>query len=207
MTSDEAITTYWNYYLSIESQVIEMERFIEFDLKKNGETYSARLQELLQTICSEIDVVGKVLANHLDTSFVPSKHICIYDWWLVIQGKCCGIQDEKVGFRKDKLFPWNHFFIVKEKGELKVNAAISDAKKPDWWNAYNKVKHYRTYSNEEGLTYYSQANLINVFNALAGLLVLEVLLLEKTGSVVDTCKLFSMEGHHVFRNYMSWGAV
>ena len=77
---------------------------------------------------------------------------------------------------------------------------------PTWWNAYNNVKHGRTDRDRNGLVY-SQANLSNVIYALTGLCVLEVLLLEKTGCVVDSNALFSIEGHNVFRNYMTWGAV
>ena len=45
-------------------------------------------------------------------------------------------------------------------------------KKPDWWDAYNNVKHDRHKK-------YSDANLKNVLNSVAGLLVLVLHLYQK----------------------------
>ena len=66
MTAEEIKELYWRYYLSLEAQVVELERFIEFDLLVNGNTYSARLLELYQAICSEVDAIGKILAKECD---------------------------------------------------------------------------------------------------------------------------------------------
>ena len=206
MTSDEVINSYWKYYLSLESQVAEMERFIEFDLKVNGKTYSSRLLELLQAICSEIDVIGKTLALQCDSSYQVTKYTPIKSWWFVIQNKYEGIQSEPVCFRKETLFPWANFFVAKVNGKHIDDPTVPNSHAPSWWNSYNNVKHRRTDRDRNGLVY-SQANLSNVINALAGLCVLETLLLEKTGCVVDSNTLFSIEGHHVFRDYVTWGAV
>lgn len=206
MTSDEVINSYWKYYLSLESQVVELERFIEFDLKVNGKTYSSRLLELLQAICSEIDVIGKTLALQCDSSYRVTKYTPIKSWWFVIQNTYAGIQSEPVCFRKETLFPWANFFVAKVNGKHIDDPTVLNAHVPAWWNSYNNVKHRRTDRDRNGLMY-SHANLSNVINALAGLCVLETLLLEKTGCVVDSNDLFSIEGHNVFRNYMTWGAV
>ena len=102
MTAEEIKESYWRYYLSLESQVVELERFIEFDLPVNGNTYSARLLELYQAICSEVDVVGKILARECDDSFVPDEWTTIKKWWYVIQNNYSSIQSEQVFFKKTK---------------------------------------------------------------------------------------------------------
>lgn len=69
------------------------------------------------------------------------------------------------------------------------------ANPPDWWQGNNKVKHHRA-------EHFRQANLKNVLNAIAGLLILLLLLHSKDGPYFpQTPRLFvprsfvSNEGH------------
>lgn len=58
LTFQDLVSQYWKYYLALETRLLETERYVEFDLS-NGTVYSMEYMMLFQTICSEIDVVGK----------------------------------------------------------------------------------------------------------------------------------------------------
>ena len=205
MTADEVIGLYWKYYLSLETQVVELERYVEFDLKTNGNTYSSRFLELLQAICSEVDVVGKVLATQCDPNFTPTQYTKIRNWWFYIQSNYSGIQLDPVFFRKETIFPWENFFVMKCDSKYKDDSRVPDAALPSWWNSYNNVKHRRSDRFDDELLYYTQANLSNVISALAGLYILEVLLIERVHGSVDESNLFFCRGHRVFT--FSFGGV
>ena len=198
MTADEVIGLYWKYYLSLEKQVVELERYVEFDLKTNGDTYSAKFLELLQAICSEIDVVGKVLASQCDSHFTPTQFTKIRNWWFYIQNNYYGIQLDPVFFRKETLFPWEGFFVIQNGSKFEDDLRVPDAAVPSWWNSYNNVKHRRSDLDADGLLYYTQASLSNVIYALSGLFILEVLLIERVHGSVDESNLFSCRGHRIF---------
>ena len=69
MANKQIITEYWNYYLSLERQFENSRRYISFD-NANYSTYSIEYIQLLQAICSEIDVVGKVIAQFNNKDFI-----------------------------------------------------------------------------------------------------------------------------------------
>ena len=204
MTAEVIKETYWRYYLSLEAQVVELERFIEFDLRVNGNTYSARLLELYQAICSEVDVIGKILAKECDASFVHNGKTGIMSWWYVIQNCYSSIQSEQVFFKKTTLIPWKKFFVEKKDSRYVISSAVADSSIPAWWTSYNKVKHSRTDNDCNGLAYYSHANLANVIYALAGLYILETMLVEKVNARVFGSSLFSCKGHDVFSSVVLW---
>ena len=55
---------YWQYFLTIEDDLIKLSRFIEFD-SENYSTYSIELVRILLVSCSEIDVLLKLLCKEL----------------------------------------------------------------------------------------------------------------------------------------------
>lgn len=207
MNSPDVIQYYWKYYLSIEKQIIELERFIEFDLQINGNTYSAKLLELLQSICNEIDTVGKVLARIYDPTFHSEAFTSIKRWWHIVQCNNSQILNEPVVFRKETLLPWKGFHVTRKNNQYCIDSSSPGACIPIWWDSHNDVKHRRTDCDENGRLFYTHASLSNVINAMAGLYILEVVLLEQTDCIVDSSELFSVEGHHVFRNYVLWDAT
>ena len=73
MCAEEFIKNYWQYYIELEKQFIETQRFFAFDSQNNA-TFSMEYIKLLQVICSEIDVVGKVIAKHANPEFVIDKN-------------------------------------------------------------------------------------------------------------------------------------
>ena len=59
---------HWNYFLSIESDLSVMARWVEFD-PDNYKVYSLEMARLLLTACSEVDVIAKAICEALNSSF------------------------------------------------------------------------------------------------------------------------------------------
>ena len=159
MNRDEFCKYHWEYYLVLEKDFLETERYISFDLGDNylyddrettnignSMTFSNEYIKQYQTICSEIDVVMKSICNELGNSSADN----IKGYTPVILSKWSNITQQKVKIRDIELQPFMNW-----KDE-------PNYKSPDWWKPYNKVKHY-----------YKMANLKNVLNSLAGLFILE----------------------------------
>ena len=212
MTFEEARTKYWKYYLSLENQFLDTERYVEFDYVNNGKAYSIEYLKLFQAVCSEIDVVGKALAGMLSPSFSPSKYTGINEWWYHITSDK-SIKDwnfAQTGFikvnvlqsgtledrqcsllGKHKIQPWKNFRVIMNpnvgaKKYILDPKTSPKAKTPEWWNDYNSVKHNRTGQFQKHSSNYAKANLRNLFWAFSGLYTLEVALLgvlSKSGKV------------------------
>ena len=76
---------YWDYYRELEKEFLNTRKYVEFSTGNNS-TYSIEYLKLYQAVCSEIDVVGKVLAQIANPSFRPEdRQNSIYKWWYEIQ--------------------------------------------------------------------------------------------------------------------------
>ncbi len=134
---------HWRYYLSLESDVYAISRYIHFT-SDNFKTYSIELAKLYLTICAEVEVVLKEICG-ID----PSKKANIKVYCQFIAENLQGLITEKVqSFEFELQFtPWEGF---------------NEDKSPKWWSDYNSVKHERR-------EHFNKANLANVLEALAGL--------------------------------------
>lgn len=161
---EEFCKYHWEYYLVLEKDFLETERYVSFELGDNylysqisstnlgnSLTFSNEYIKQYQTICSEVDVIMKSICRELgDTS----------------------ADDMKNGYTPTILQNWSNIKSQKVKmGEIELQPFLNweqspNYKSPDWWTPYNKVKHER-------IDYYRNANLKNVINALAGLFILE----------------------------------
>jgi hypothetical protein len=56
---------HWNYFLSVEADLIELSRFVEFD-KKNYKCFSVEMVRLLMAAAAETDVVCKRLCQTIN---------------------------------------------------------------------------------------------------------------------------------------------
>jgi hypothetical protein len=139
---------HWNYLLALEDDLNKVSRFIEFH-KDNFECYSVELSHLLLSAASEVDVVAKGLISKNNFAFVKSD---ISKYRSSIKQLYPLLCEVKVIIPRFNLcfIPW-HSWITDQT--------------PDWWHAYNDVKHERNNN-------YHQANLENTLNAFAGLLIL-----------------------------------
>lgn len=184
------VKSYWNYYLELEQQVWDTRRYVDFN-KKNNNTFSMEYLKLLQAICSEIDVLAKVIASYLDPNF---KGIKINHWGYALQQAYSEIQTTAVAFNDDYLIqPWRNWYYEmpeKEDASKKQTPKLkAKAKNPQWWTSYNKSKHERTSMYNNTSTNYERANLKHVTESLAALYIIEKWFAEyifaKEGIVVE----------------------
>ncbi len=138
---------HWAYYVSLEDDLIETSRYVEI-CKDNFDTYSTQFTRLLLAAASEVDVVAKKLCLQIDTS---GTHKNINDYRKVIVPKFPAIPNMQMGIQWNpvRLKPWKSW-------EPPTSSS------PDWWQAYNDVKHKRN-------THFKSANLRNALEAIAGL--------------------------------------
>ena len=192
---------YWGYYLELENQLLQIKRYVDFD-KINFNTYSIEFLKLFQTICSEIDVVGKIMAHSANPDFSPEdRQNNIYKWWYEIQN-VYKLNDELETDRQDNLkdyrckfldeiifYPWRNFEIEKYKD--KKNATrfrlTNKSNTLTWWSDYNKVKHNRItlINNRTKNINFFKANLGNVCISLSALYVLEKAFMNTIGTDDD----------------------
>ena len=163
MNRIEFCKCHWEYYLVLERDFLNTERYVSFDLgdnyiydnnthcdKGNSETFSNEYIKQYQGICSEIDVILKSICKVLGNSEANKMDA----YTPIILNKWPDIVTQKVEFKDLELQPF-------------INWKDSPYKSPDWWSPHNEVKHERIIN-------YQKANLKNVVNALAGLYILEL---------------------------------
>ena len=164
MTRDEFCKCHWEYYLVLEKDFLEIERYVAFELgdnflytnnsatdNGNSECFSNEFIKQYQAICSEVDVILKSICKEINTNATANDMERYSDEILNIWS---GIVQQKVKLKDIELQPFSNW------------SRQPHYKSPDWWTPYNKVKHNR-------LANYKKANLKNTINALAGLYILE----------------------------------
>lgn len=171
MTRDEFCKYHWEYYLVLEKDFLQTERFISFDLGKNylydkkgctnygnSMCFSNEFIKQYQSICSEIDVILKTICKEINNK---SKAKEIKGYTNEVLKKWPGITNQKVAMKDIELIPF-------------MNWSLQPYNSPDWWPPYNNVKHKRVKN-------YKEANLKNVLNSLAALYILEHYLVKYIG--------------------------
>ena len=156
MTISEFKSNYLNHYLLLEQDFKITIDYVTLE-ENNFTTYSVAYLKLLLTIGSEIDVMLEFLSR----LYEPTTTVSGFGCSKIILNHEPNIQSLEifVNNKSFSLLPW------------KANPI------PDWWTAYNEIKHNRY---EDALKfdptrkYYQFANLQNVLNALAALLSLEL---------------------------------
>lgn len=192
---------YWEYYLELENQLLQIKCYVDFD-EINFRTYSIEFLKLFQAICSEIDVVGKMMAHIANPEFsAEDKQNNIYKWWYEIQNiyklndeiemdKQYSFENYECKFLNEIIFyPWKNFEIEKYKD--KKNAIrfrpTKNSNTPTWWSDYNKVKHNRItlIDNRTKNVNFDKANLGNVCSSLSALFILEKGFMDTIGTIDD----------------------
>lgn len=170
-TRDDFLQRYWNYYLLLEQDFLNVEQYLAID-EVNFSAFSNEYIKQYQTICSEIDVISKSYCREINARFTGSS-INTYCKCIVDNSADFPTRIVKVKNKTFKVTPWNGWTYSEETSQ-NGNTKIS-ATNPDWWTKYNKIKHTRTtVNNETGLPYYKLANQKNVLHALAALFQLEM---------------------------------
>lgn len=160
---------HWNYFLALDSEVENLSRYIEFTTD-NFKTYSIELTRFLLSVASEVDVVAKLLCNRVDPT---AKAHNITDYRNILNSKFPKIRDMKILIPRYglELIPWDNW---------------KNDKSPDWWSAYNDVKHQRDIN-------FKKANLNNTLNSISGLLCLLLYYYKdeaKNGALIPNPNLF-----------------
>jgi hypothetical protein len=140
----------WQYFVALESDFARCTRYVEL-VEANFCTYSVEFAKILLAAGSEADVACRALCGSR-----AKKRDNIDQYRPVLLDQFSGLPTVAVVVPRYQMrrTPW---------------ASWADAVNPEWWGAYNQVKHFRHES-------YPQANLRNALDALAGLLVLTLYL-------------------------------
>src|SRR4051812_46824626 len=118
----------WHYFLSLERDLIRTVDFVEIE-PRNSATFSIEYVKLLLLVGSEVDVIAKMIC----TSVAPSQTAGnIVDYRNILTAAFHGVHEVELAIPRYGLTfkPWSNW-----------DPAI--AKSPDWWTAYNHVKHER----------------------------------------------------------------
>lgn len=164
MTRNEFCKSHWNYYMVLEKDFLNTERYLSFDLGDNylydgnsptdlanSKAFSVEYIKQYLAICSEIDVILKSICGELGD--VASDTMLAYTSTILGNSFWQNIINQRVMFYDMELCPF-------------ANWSTNPHNSPDWWSPYNGVKHKRLKNEKE-------ANLKNVVNSLAGLFALE----------------------------------
>lgn len=192
------VKSYWQYYLSLEKRFARTEEYVTFDAD-NDKAFSIEYLALMQSVCSEVDVVGKAIASHFEPTLKVEK-TNIQKWSYFLQCHLSEVVDTEVRFLRERtITPWRNWRLeerTNKKGSL-YYAYARGSSSPEWWRAYNKVKHART-SVDDGAINYKLANQKNVMTSLAALYVLHRLMLIRLDAdaypTLERSRLFSMPG-------------
>jgi hypothetical protein len=164
----QKISTHQSYFICIEDDLLHLSRWIEFS-EANASVYSIELARLLMTASAEVEIIAKAICKATCKKPVPEN---IIGYQKILMNAAPRLPDVKVHMpRYGMIFqPWSCWRVAE--------------KSPDWWSANNAIKHDR--ANE-----FHGANLGNVLNAVAGLLVLLMLLhSEKNDHLYPAPRLF-----------------
>jgi hypothetical protein len=138
---------HWVLFETIEDDLHEYSRYLEFH-RDNFQAFSVNFVRLYLSICSEIDVVLKLLCERIDPA---AQRKNIDDYRKTIVAKFPNFHRVRVWIRPLNCVasPWK---------------AWSKGENPSWWRSYNQVKHERN-------RYFRDANLRNVLESSTALLV------------------------------------
>lgn len=179
MGNKRLLQDYWRYYIELENQVCKTRRYVSFDSANYG-TYSVEYIQLLQAICSEIDVVGKIIAQLSNPEFKVDRNTNINKWGFEVQSVFSCIDTKTIYFDNSvEIVPFYKWKYQKKGGKKIVLA--EGAQNPSWWTSYNSVKHGRTSVDEDDVANFKRANLKNVIHSLGALYILEHFLLSAYG--------------------------
>ena len=149
------VLNHWKYFLSLEKDISRLKSYIEIH-QDNYDAYSFELSKLLQLSCSEVDSVCRLLCKTIDPNnnyfneSAYSGNIAQYKSTILDAYPLLTKSEIHIPDLGTKLSPW-------EDWESKNS--------PEWWEGYNKVKHYRH-------SCFKEANLKNTLYSMSALMVL-----------------------------------
>jgi len=139
---------HWSYFLALESDIEKLSRYVEFTNGNFG-AYSIEIAHILLAASSEVDVVAKQLCKVLNPESTASN---INDYKDTLKELLPELETSVVTLPRYglELVPWSNW---------------QENNNPNWWRSHTNVKHERD-------QYFSEANIKNVLNSMAGLFLL-----------------------------------
>ena len=141
-----AYRRYWDFYRSIEDDLIAASRYVEL-VKSNFRCYSVEFSRILIAAGSELDMVFKELCEKISPGKDPKN---IKGYYPIITSKFKDFVKIKRNVRNYEI-------------PLQPFRTWTPEKSPSWWGkGFDEVKHKRNVA-------FGEANLKNTLNAVAGL--------------------------------------
>ncbi|MDE5763379.1 MAG: hypothetical protein K2I00_00210 [Ruminococcus sp.] len=159
MNEKNFIKIYWQQYKLLEKRMIELSDYIEIH-PTNYAAFSNQLISMYLVICSEIDSIADELCFLLGVTDkkerfgINNKISKILENYNNLKNWKCVV---KISYESISLVPF---------------AKFDDNQSSDWWQSYNKVKHFRAEKDNNGRYNYQSANLKNVLFSLSALYLL-----------------------------------
>jgi hypothetical protein len=138
---------HWNYFLALESDLARLSRYVELT-EDNNDTYSIEMAHLLLAACSEVDVVLKRLCKKVNPKNSP-RSIDGCRKILVSSFPKLATMEVRIPRYGLSIPTWENW---------------KNDSNPNWWRAYNQVKHHRD-------EYFKEAKLQHTIASIAGLFV------------------------------------
>jgi len=161
---------FWNNYKSIESNFLDFLEYVPY-CESNIKMYSPKLAGLLLQIGGYVDSAFKEMAKYFVLrAYIKKKDgtakrakvitdiVDAYSVYGTIYNLSSNNGDHliaKLDFGDKEMYPFKNF-------------SSSNFDSPEWWDAYNKVKH-------EYSLHYKKASIDNVLNGLAGAFLLNAI--------------------------------
>jgi len=157
-SKNDFLNNYWNYYLLLEEEYIEIERIIPVD-DINNKTFSNSYMKILFSLCSEIDILFKIFIE--------------FNNWANFSKTEGNMGKYKDIITKNLPYFSNEILVFSDTKELKPFDNWNLGKKLTWWDDYTLIKHKRTLTTDDKVNY-KKANQENILNALCALYQLEM---------------------------------
>ncbi len=155
MTRKECLIKYWEYYLYLEKDFLQLIRYISL-YKENFYTFSDEIHKQLISVGIEFENISKKLCEIKGISLSGKTNVTDFKQWIPTEQ----IEIKVIySFEQINLLPFDNF--TKE-----------------WWKSYNDIKHNRNAN-------YKKVNFKNLLDALAGLFYAEMSLIKIVGKIND----------------------
>ncbi|PQJ36776.1 hypothetical protein BSZ35_00025 [Salinibacter sp. 10B] len=138
---------HWRYFQALEEDLQECTRYVHFT-RENFDTYSTEFARLLLSTASEFDTIAKCLCREIRPE--------------------CNV-GSRIGEYRDVItseyprFPELEIHLPRYDLSFKPWLEWENNRNPEWWEAYNAVKHERN-------QHFDEATLGSSLSALSGLL-------------------------------------
>lgn len=176
------------YYHYLESSFVDVTRIIP--LENTSDTFSPRLYEILQSVCSQVDGIVKLMHEECmsacDKSTAARYKILNHEGVFSYQSL---VYKSRPEWKEIRPFSCDFRCMFREEYDDPHENVPSD-KIPKWWNDYNSSKH----DLPEG---YEAGSIENTYLALAGLYVLHTMMRQYPRNKSDFLKRNAWTPHNL----------